>query len=555
MLMKKNIIAVVCLLCLHFSLTLYCIQANSPTCDEVAHHVASGYSYLKTGDFRMNPANPPLVREIAALPLLFLRLNAPFERQSWFEGNSSVFGNEFFYKLGNNPEMITFSSRVPIALLSVILGLLVFMWSSQLFGFPAGLLSLGLYSFSPNIMAFAGLASVDLGASLFIFAAFFAFYRYLEKPTRIRFLIVGLCFGLAQAAKFTSILLIPIFLILFLLHFIASRSKTKEPYLYGFIKCAVFLFLLCAVGYVIVYGTYFFETKPLLHNAPDFKEKIDYIRAFVDRFSLVRLGLTEETAVHIATKVPIPLSAYIVGLLGIIHQGSVGLDTFLLGRHSQSGFWNYFLIAWLAKTTLPVLMVFFASLLCMAWERKDLYKKAFLLLPVIIFFFLISRSKVQVGLRHLLPVYPLIFVFIGQITLIKMRDKARNLLSVFLIGGQFLALMVAYPYPIAYFNRLAGGPKNGYKILRDSNIDWGQGLKALARYVNENNISRIKLYYFGTADPKAYNIPFDEITTEEFWQPRKGVYAISVQYLEAFKWTARFEPVERVAHSIFIYKF
>jgi 4-amino-4-deoxy-L-arabinose transferase-like glycosyltransferase len=555
MVMRKSIIAVVCLLCAHFSLTLYCIQANSPTCDEVAHHVASGYSYLKTGDFRMNPANPPLVREISALPLLFLRLNAPFERQSWHEGNSSVFGNEFFYKLGNDPELITFWSRVPIALLSVLLGLLVFIWSSQLFGVPAGLLSLGLYSFSPNIMAFASLASVDLGASFFIFAAFFAFYRYLEKPTKIRLLIAGLSFGLAQAAKFTSILLLPIFAILFFMQFLASRSRTKEPYLYGFIKGAVFLCLLCAIGYAIVYGAYFFETKPLLHNAPDLQEKIDYVRAFVDRFSLGRFGLTKEAAVNIATKAPIPLSAYIVGLLGIIHQGSVGLDTFLLGRHSQSGFWNYFLIAWLAKTTLPVLMVFFASLLYMAGERKDFYKKAFLLLPVIIFFVLISRSKVQVGLRHLLPIYPLMFVFIGQITLIKMRDKVKNLLSVFLIGGQFLALMVAYPYPIAYFNRLAGGPKNGYKILRDSNIDWGQGLKALAQYVKESGISRIKLYYFGTADPKAYNIPYDEIATEEFWQPGKGVYAISVQYLDAFKWTSRFEPVDRVAHSIFIYKF
>lgn len=550
---KGITIFVAAALMIHFALVVACIRSNAPTCDEIAHHVASGYSYLVTGDFRMNPANPPLVREISALPLLLLRLKAPFDSQSWKEGNSSVFGKEFFYKMNNDADTIIFWARVPMALLSVVLGLLVFFWSSSLYGPRGGILSLLLYSFSPNIIAFAGLATVDLGTALFIFASLFSFWLFLKKPSTEYMVLAGICFGLAQASKFTSVFLIPIFLILaFFFYLFDNGIKNALP----LNKLARGLFSIFMIGFVVLFASYFFEIKPLIKNAPDIPEKIEYIKKIVDTMRLDKVGLNKDKAVWLAGNFPVPFSAYLIGLGGVIHQSAVGgYHTFLLGKFCDAGFWSYFMVAFLVKSTLPTIILFaLALILVFRVKRAKRLDSSFLIIPIILFFIAISNNRGQVGIRHLLEIYPLVFTFIGILGTVEIAGFSKHALFIIVAAVQFTSLMTAFPYPIAYFNEFAGGPDNGYKILRDSNLDWGQGLKPLKKYVEDNRIDLIKLYYFGTADPSYYKIPCTNMTEADFKNPEKGYYAISAQYLDTVKWTKRYAPVAKAAHSIFIYK-
>ena len=200
---KKIVLVVISLFFIHLALLIYSALENSPTCDEIAHHVPTGYSYLIKGDFRLNPSNPPLTRELSAIPLLFMRLKAPFDEQVWNEGKNIEFGRKFFYEYNKNADSIIFWSRMPSIILSLILGIFVFIWSRMLFGKIAGLLSLFLFSFSPNIIAHSSLAGNDLGITTFIFLTIFSFWRYLIKPTWWKLLITGIIFGLALGSKYS----------------------------------------------------------------------------------------------------------------------------------------------------------------------------------------------------------------------------------------------------------------------------------------------------------------------------------------------------------------
>ena len=546
-------IFVITALIIHFALAIVCIKANAPTCDEIAHHIGSGYSYLVMRDFRMNPANPPLVREISALPLLLLKLKNPFDLQSWKDGNSPVFGNAFFYKIGNDADRIIFWARVPMALLSVMLGLLVFFWSRSLYGNKGGILSLSLYSLSPNMIAFASLATVDLGTALFISAALFSFWIFLKKPSPISMVSAGICFGLAQASKYTSIFLVPIFIALTLSYYLMDKDMRNRLPAHRCVQGLVGIFM---IGLVVLFASYSFEIKPLIKNAPDVSEKIEYIKRAVDAMHLDRVGLNKDKAVWLAENLPMPFSTYLIGLGGVIHQSVIGgYHTFLLGKVCDSGFWNYFIIAFLVKSTLPTIALFALALVMIF--KTDKFKRAdssFLLIPIILFFIVIANNKGQVGIRHLLETYPLIFILSGIMATVEIKNVFRYAIFAGIVIAQFVSLMTAFPYPLAYFNEVAGGSDNGYRILRDSNLDWGQGLKPLKKYIEDNEIDSIKLYYFGTADPAYYKIPFRNMTEAEFKVPEKGYYAISAQYLGAVGWAKNRAPVAKVAHSIFVYK-
>ena len=126
---------------------IFSMKTKSPTCDEFYHHIANGYTYLLTRDFRMNPASPPLPRMLAGIPLYFLNAKAPLDHWSWAEGDSPEFARQFFCVYNQDIDKLVFWARMPIVLLSILFGLTVFNYSRKLFGGAAGLISLLLYSF------------------------------------------------------------------------------------------------------------------------------------------------------------------------------------------------------------------------------------------------------------------------------------------------------------------------------------------------------------------------------------------------------------------------
>src|SRR3989442_3595950 len=184
------------------------IGESSQTSDEAAH-IAAGYSYLKTADFRLNPEHPPLIKEWAALPLLLLDLQFPWG-PLWNQAEEWNIGRVFVHENRLPNDTILLLGRLPVLLLSLLLGWFLFRWGRTLFGARGALLGLSLYVLVPNVVAVSRLVTTDLGVTLFMFLSVYALWAWSERPSPGRLALCGLMVGGALASKFTSLWLLPI---------------------------------------------------------------------------------------------------------------------------------------------------------------------------------------------------------------------------------------------------------------------------------------------------------------------------------------------------------
>lgn len=555
----RRFIPVFTLLALFSWLVFSSVITKSPVCDEAGHHIAAGYSYVKLGDFRMNPASPPLVRNLMGFPLLFLNLKLPTDHAAWQENNSSEFSRQFLYVYNTNAEQIVFLSRLPMIVLSLLLGWLVFFWAGKLFGYKAGIFALFLYALSPDILGNAGLAMADMGGSLFVFLAVFQYWRLLRCRERlgINLILAGICFGLAQSAKCSSILLYPLFFIFALIEALKDGQGRQ-----AFIKQAKFLFIIFALGLLTLWATYAFEFKPLLKNAPDVEEKINYIRMFLAKVPFLGQPAVVKACIRFAQEIPIPLSTYIVTLLGIANQVVAGQQgVYFMGKYYASGVLPYYLIDYAIKTPLALFALIALSINFSLLKRRSktqLQNTLFLLFPIAIIFISASFSRLQGGVRYLLPAYPFLFVWLSDTINVGHGQKPASFAGKIALGLLIFwygaASFRAYPHYLAYFNGLVDGPGGfGCKVTHD--CDWGQDIKELKRYLDEKGIPKIKYYCFATADPSYYGIKFEPFSEEDFNRPVIGAYyAISTRYLPAVKWSNAYRPIDKVGYTIFIYR-
>lgn len=542
-------------LLIFFSLVvLLSVNTKSPICDEAGHHIAAGYSYVKTGDFRMNPSCPPLLRILMGLPLLFLNPKLPLEHPSWNSIESTVFSYQFLYVYNQNADKIVFLSRLPMMIISVFLGFLIFLWAKKLYGSKAGLFSLFLYVFSPTILANSGLAMLDIGCAFFMFLAAYQYWKFLHSktPSFIALLLSGLCFGLAQATKINAVLLYPLFFVFALIY-----ASTKEERFTNLKR----LFLIFIIGIVTLWLTYGFEFKPIFKNAPDVQEKINYIRKFSTFLPFVNREKIADTLVSFAQDAPIPLSTYIVTFLGITNQVVIGQQSvFFLGKDYTQGIKIYYLIDFLIKEPLPFILLIFFSLGTLFQKKRTPVERAthlFLFLPIFAIFISTSLSKLQGGVRYLLPMYPFLFVWLADTINVVFKERlSRALKMVFASISVWYALvsLLTYPNYLAYANELVGGINGfGYKLTHD--FDWGQDLSSLAKYLKGQGIEKVKLSYFGTADPAYYGITHQRLEPDEYQKPRSLVYAISLRYLRATPWALVTKPSAKIGYTIFVYDF
>ncbi|MEK7872773.1 MAG: hypothetical protein AAB502_02805, partial [Chloroflexota bacterium] len=265
--------------------------------------------------------------------------------------------------------------------------------------------------------------------------------------------------------------------------------------------------------------------------------------------------------VAVAESVPLPASAFFKGNLYVLGKMREEMtQSFLLGQYGER-FPQYFLVAFLLKTPLPLLLLLaVAAYLLVRWPRRD--EENHMLVIVAVVFFATSLYAINIGLRHLLPIYPFLIVLASRVATIKFsRPALLNVPLAALVLWQVGASTAVHPYYLSYFNELAGGPDNGYKALVDSNLDWGQGLNDLRRYMQDKGVSKVKLLYFGTADPAAYGVAYEPVARAELYDPPPGVYALSVTSLQMLSrdpairrvWQETHQPVARPAHAIFVY--
>ena len=260
--MNKSRFIAIAILATQFILMLASSWNDSAIMDEMAH-IPAAYSYVSQMDYRLNPEHPPLIKDLAGLPLLFFRPNFPTDVKSWTKDNNGQWtqGAIFLYESGNNPDKIIFWSRIPIMLLSVFFGWLIFSFIRKRYNDKIALMTLAFFAFSPTVLAHSRFVTTDLAAAFGFFIGIIGLVMFLEKPTLKMAVITGILFGIAQLLKFSLILLIPIFLIIILIWFFVEKS-----YYRGIIKFPFFILqilgktiLIFAVGGVVIYGVYAFH--------------------------------------------------------------------------------------------------------------------------------------------------------------------------------------------------------------------------------------------------------------------------------------------------------
>lgn len=512
------------LLGVFFVMSVTSMKKKSATSDEPVH-LAAGYSYLKTGDYRMNLEHPPLMKILNALPLLVFNPSLPLEHFSWREAREWRFSEEFVYHNKIDADKLLFWGRIPTVLLAIFLGFFVFRWAKELYGMNAGFFALFLYVFCPNILANSQLVTTDLAASCFIFLSVYSFWQFLNQPTKKNSIFTGISLGLALASKFTTVILLPIYFFSYL--YFRFRNKIK-----GYFFTEFFLIILVAV--LLLSATYRFTS----------------------------------------------FGNYFLGLKRIISEASSGHTSFLLGKYSNTGWRHYYLVAFLLKTPIPIILL----LVSYFFLRRKLVLKDnyFLLIPIILIFLNVSLSKKQIGLRYILPIYPFLFVLLSQIVSSKFKafdpSSGGGFLSLkfkvgfwILLGWYLFSSLRIYPDYLAYFNEFSGGPDNGWKYLADSNIDWGQDLKGLKKYLIKENNPEILLGYFGSANPDYYGVEYQKLPfyvavprmTKRInsLNPKRELLAISVNILHCiyspdrhlFDWLKKKKPIRKIGYSIFIY--
>ena len=510
--MKAHAIAG-CLLFIFFLQAFLSLPTQSMTMDEI-NHFSAGYSYWKTNDFRLNPEHPPLIKLISALPLLPLPLHSQFYGQRWEAAQkysyelSTNTTNQYawihqFYFVDNDAyrEKILSLSRIPMVLLGVLLGFIIYLFARDLYGSKAALLSLTLYAFSPNFLAHTRYVTTDVGVACFSLLAIWRFYHYVKNPTLKEQLFTGAGLGLALASKFTAVYLLPIMgAVVFL------QPHTKRNYKTLFKQLMI---ILCMAALVLTLS-----------------------------YGIINIG------------------RYFEGLSFVITHSSEGHPAYLLGQHSSQGWWYYFIIAFFVKTPIPTILIFLLSIIIAARMKNTAWKEEiFLIIPMAVFLGSFLISHLHIGIRHIFPFYAFMFVYAGKAVFFnhRLRTIALSVLLAWLISG---TVMIS-PHYLSYFNILGGGPARGSEILIDSNIDWGQDIGRIPQWAKTRGIEKVNLALFGS-DKSAYEqLSFEELGC----YPKNGIAVISISKLRGiyedeigcYTWLEGYPLLDRIGYSINVF--
>lgn len=490
-------------------LTVSSSLQKSPTVDEPVHLLA-GYSYLKWDDFRTNPEHPPLAKILAALPLLALDIQDPRPSSPEWEmipesepGDPAVSVAQQMLFVQNDADKLFFYAKLPLIALAVLLGVFVYRWSKGLFGLEAAIASLFLYAFDPNILAHSPMVHTDIPFATFFFISTYFLWRALTHLTWPNLLLTSLPFGLAAITKYSYPIILLIWTALGLVRIFSSealrwrigvRRTISDRWVKSAAVAGLFLSAL-ATAYFFTWAIYGFRFAAIAGGERHFAmasvmPKSPFLQAWASFLYEHRL---------------FP-EAWIYGQLFVLK--GLRRTVYFLGQISDQGFWLYFPVAFAVKTPLPVLLLLVLTVGVWFFKRKERTAGLFLLIPVVLYFSIAVWSRLNIGFRHILPIYPFLFVLIGGVVAELWKDRSwiKRGGLVFLGLWYLWSSVSIYPHYLAFFNELAGGSKNGHKVLLDSNLDWGQDLKGLKSWMGSHQVKKIQFLYFGKADPKYYGI-------------------------------------------------
>jgi len=657
-------LAVIGLLTLHFGLAARSLLAENPTVDEVVH-LPAGVTYWQKGTFILYHHNPPLVKLVAALPVvLWVRpdLEQLYRLPVWRTPDPSQAAfSQYFASLTIDRYFELFQlARLMMPLFSIIGGLTVFAWSRRLYGVWGGLLSLALWVFCPNVLAHARLITTDMGSTALGVTATYVFWRYLNKPSWRWAVLAGLALGLAELTKFSMVLLYAVwpFLWLVRLGLVVPRGERVASAGRSLVHGAVIVGLSMVTidagyffeGVGIPLGDYEFASRtltrpvtdpgtvrpnsknPLLDAAWQFRvnrfrgtwldrlpsplpkhyllgfdeQKIE-TEGIPDRYSKAAQQGKDQIAVQRA----IPESPA---------DGRGAYPVYLNGELRRTGWWYYYLLTLVYKVPEGTWLLVGLSLVILALVKRSSAswadEIALWTMPIVVLVSMSLFTDINLGLRYVLAIAPYVFIATGKVVpwvqaLSATRKRVVGSLVVGSLGLTIVACLSIQPSYLAYFNWASGGPDRVPARLIDSNLDWGQDLVGLQRWCKKNIPGeRIGLAYFGQINPSIFRMredplpwflppgrpdtmrlmpgkqspalvpakrltpgyyavsatllygipwrlydPADPRTTPEAWSPSWNAADI-FDRLEnaAFGYFRIFNPIDRIGHSIYVYR-
>jgi hypothetical protein len=498
--------------------------AESQTIDEAAH-ITAGYSYITTRDFRLNPEHPPLLKEISALPLLTLNVKNVKSIQTWATGDEWKTGKDFVYKSPSSPRQIIFVARLANILVATTLGLLIFSlatWFTKSKSY--GLLALSLFSFDPNVIAHSHYVTTDIASALGFLLMLASLFYYCNRPNLNRLAIVGVALGVSLAFKFSNIvglLFVPCLLALSIFVF----QKSKSSFWHKFFKFIKYLALVLFIATALLWLFYGFEV----------------IRPSSSTAMSGNAAHTSAVFNHISN-LYVPLYSYLRGLGRVLIHAESGTGhraAYLLGNYYPNGVWYYFFVALIIKTPLVTLFLAFCSLLIglssliKSFRKKlRLSKQTWYILTLVVFivvYLLFSaNTSINIGWRHILPIYPPIFILIA--IAIKRFAKKFHIsdCKMFILAIVSLACLLAslgsqWPYNLSYSNEVVPvvNRESNWPRLTDSNLDWGQDEYRLISYVNDNPPENFKYQLFSNANFDRIGFPKNLTLGTKDFDPQK----------------------------------
>lgn len=474
-------LAAAALLALFWWMAASVSREHSTTADEI-FHVTAGYSYWQHGDYRLQPENGNLPQRLAALPLLAQDLRfPPREQTAWQNADAAEIGYQFFYESGNDLPRMLAAARAMIALLGAACGALVFVWSRSLFGPRGALISVALFSFCPLLLAHAGLATSDMAVALGFLAATLTGWRLLHRVTPARVLFAGLAWGALALAKFSAVLLAFVFAVMLAVRLLRSR-RSAGRILLGTVAALL-------IAWAVIWTAYGFRFEGLRSPGTYNHPWSDYGESFTVRAAAWARDM------HL---LPDPW------LQGFAHTAryAEGRPAFFLGDYGTRGWPLFFPVGFAVKTTLPALALLAVSLPGFITLRsRRFYRLTPLLALIAVYGGFAVTSHLNIGVRHLLPIYPALYILAGAVILLPRRAWMLSGVAA-LLGWHAVESALIRPHYLSYFNPILGGPARAYRSYVDSSLDWGQDLPALKHWLDAHaRHEKIFLSYFGSGSP------------------------------------------------------
>ncbi|MFN2482360.1 MAG: ArnT family glycosyltransferase [Pyrinomonadaceae bacterium] len=480
--------------------------------------IPAGYYQLLTSEFRLVNEHPPLSKIVAGLPLLFLRPktlgHAPPPDKQWdcvvtfWAENRAAF------------ERISFWARVPMIALAAALGVLLFLFARDLFGSRAAVIAVALFTLEPTVLAHGRVVQTDIPATFGYLLLFYTLRRYALAPTWPRALWLGLAAGVGIIAKFSMLLAGPVLAAAFLLLLWRAPRDGRARAAVAAHACLAALAL-----HFLVHAAYSFDRRALVESD-------------VHLIGLLYPANVAGVARAVAAFSRVLPADFVLGVLWQIHHNAEGHPASLLGMYSRAGWWYYFPVAFALKTTLPFLLLSVASL---AWGCREFFKRRdsrflWLLAPVVVYTAFVMTSRINIGVRYLLPAFPFLFVLsaalLERLVTSTRARRAGLALVVALLGWHGFEALRAYPDYVPYMNQLAGGRPH-WQLLSDSNVEWGDDVRGVAEYLKARGETRLRgAVLGGFLTPPYYGIDYADMTvlSDDRLPPTRYV-AVGASYL------------------------